>query len=252
MQRRARGSILWGGFIAVVATLVALVSVALMTDDPTPAAETTTRGSPAQPTTTEPPQTSVSSSAPSGSGAVSDDDPRNDAAADWQVQLDTLSISPEGPRDGYDRDRFRHWIDADRNGCDTRCEVLARQRIDSLPGLPDGGWLSIYDGYSTDNASEFDVDHLVALSEAWDSGAAAWDDARREAFANDLDSGQLVAVTAATNRSKSDRDPAEWQPPNRDAWCEWATAWVGVKAKWDLTVDRAEVSALRNILQGCG
>ncbi|MEZ5350314.1 MAG: HNH endonuclease family protein [Microthrixaceae bacterium] len=252
MQRRARGSILWGGFIAVVATLVALVSVALMTDDPTPAAETTTRGSPAQPTTTEPPQTSVSSSAPSSSGAVSDDDTRNDAPADWQVQLDTLSISPEGPRDGYDRDRFRHWIDADRNGCDTRCEVLARQRIDSLPGLPDGGWLSIYDGYSTDNPSEFDVDHLVALSEAWDSGAAAWDDARREAFANDLDSGQLVAVTAATNRSKSDRDPAEWQPPNRDAWCEWATAWVGVKAKWDLTVDRAEVSALRNILQGCG
>ena len=72
-----------------------------------------------------------------------------------------------------------------------------------------------------------------------------------EAFANDLDSGQLVAVTAATNRSKSDRDPADWQPPNRDAWCEWGAAWIGVKAKWDLTADRAEVDALTNIMRGC-
>jgi hypothetical protein len=111
--------------------------------------------------------------------------------------------------------------------------------------------LSIYDGYSTDDSSEFDVDHVVALGEAWDSGASGWNDERREAFANDLDSGQLVAVTAATNRSKSDRDPADWQPPNRDAWCEWGAAWIEVKAKWDLTADRAELDALTNIMRGC-
>ena len=76
--------------------------------------------------------------------------------------------------------------------------------------------------------------------------------ARRQAFANDLDDpGALIAVTAATNRSKSDRDPASWQPPNEEAWCEFAAAWVTTKARWGLTADNAEVAALRNMLTGC-
>jgi hypothetical protein len=71
---------------------------------------------------------------------------------------------------------------------------------------------------STTNASGFDVDHFVPLAEAWDSGAANWDSATRQAFANDLDfSMSLIAVTASSNRSKSDRDPAEWFD-RLDAW----------------------------------
>lgn len=166
--------------------------------------------------------------------------------------VDQLTVAPEASDDGYDRELFDHWVDADGDGCHTRCEVLAAERRTDLPGLPEGGWLSLYDGYSTPDASELDIDHVVALAEAWRSGADGWDAERREAFANDLDDpAALVAVTAATNRSKGDRDPASWQPPNRDAWCEYATAWVNTKLRWGLTADQAEVDALRNMLRGC-
>lgn len=163
-----------------------------------------------------------------------------------------LIVAPERSGASYQRDLFQHWIDADDDGCDTRCEVLAQERRSDLPGLLAGGWLSIYDGYSTDDPSELEVDHLVALAEAWRSGADGWDAARRRAFANDLEEPDaLVAVTAATNRSKGDRDPATWQPPNGASWCRFAGGWVRVKVKWGLSADEAEVSALRNMLAGC-
>jgi hypothetical protein len=93
----------------------------------------------------------------------------------------------------------------------------------------------------------------VALHEAWQSGAATWEPQRRRAFANDLGHpGALVAVTAAMNRIKSDRDPASWQPPNRASWCLYAADWITVKVRWGLTADEAEVTALRNMLAGCG
>lgn len=171
------------------------------------------------------------------------------------TQLDQLAVAPEANGDSYNRDLFGGgWIDADDNGCDTRCEVLAEERRNDLPGLPGGGWLSIFDGYSTDDPSELDIDHVVALGEAWRSGASQWDGAQRIAFANDLDDPDpLVAVSASTNRSKSDRDPASWQPPNLDAWCPFATAWIDTKHRWALTADQTEVDALRNMLttRGC-
>jgi hypothetical protein len=71
-------------------------------------------------------------------------------------------------------------------------------------------------------------------------------------YANDLNRRDaLIAVTAATNQSKSDRDPAEWMPPNRDAWCRFAAAWITQKATWHLTIDPAERDALRNVLTSC-
>jgi len=170
------------------------------------------------------------------------------AAAAW---IDRLVVQPESTDKGYERALFEQWIDADGDGCDTRCEVLAAERRSDLPGL-DSGWLSIYDGYSTDDSTELDVDHVVALAEAWRSGASAWDAGRRRDFANDLDEPDaLIAVTASTNRSKGDRDPAEWQPPNHAAWCQWALGWARTKVRWGLTADEAEVRALRNIVAGC-
>ena len=120
---------------------------------------------------------------------------------------------PKRPRAGYDRASFRYGVDDDHDRCFTRCEILAGQRYASLPGLPDGGWLSSYDGYSTPNPDELEIDHVVPLAEAWDSGVGGWDEARRREFANDPL--ELLAVSRAMNRSKSDDDPAEWQPPNR-------------------------------------
>jgi hypothetical protein len=166
--------------------------------------------------------------------------------------VDLLVVAPEGGDAGYDRELFDYWIDADSDGCDTRCEVLEAERRTDLAGLPGGGWLSTYDGYTTADSSELEVDHVVALAEAWRSGASAWERARRAAFANDLDDpGALIAVTASANRSKGDRDPASWQPPNRGAWCEFATAWATTKARWGLSADQAEVGALKNMLAGC-
>jgi len=172
--------------------------------------------------------------------------------------ISQLTVAPEGSIAGYDRARFGTWTDADGDGCDTRAEVLLRQS--RVPPQVDpfgctvvaGEWLSSYDGHTTDDPAELDIDHVVALAEAWRSGAAAWDEGRRHAFANDLDQpGELVAVTAGANRSKGDQDPASWRPPNRASWCDFGIGWLKTKLKWGLTADEAEVRALRDMLRDC-
>ena len=97
-----------------------------------------------------------------------------------------------------------------------------------------GHWSSPYDGVTTTDPSTFDIDHLVPLSEAWDSGAWAWTTAQRQAFANDVTRPQLLAVSASSNRSKGDDDPAEWLPQSSYQ-CTYARAWVQVKHYYGLT-----------------
>lgn len=95
---------------------------------------------------------------------------------------------------------------------------------------------------------------MVPLAEAWDSGASAWTPQRREAYANDQDAEtSLVAVTARSNRSKSDKDPAEWLPPAPDdaVRCQYVSEWVGTKLRWGLAADDTELAALRDIALGC-
>lgn len=207
--------------------------------------------------------TSTTTTEPAGLGPIPDPD---EAVAeisgsdvfDRDELLGRLTVVPEGSGDGYDRSLFPHWDDGDGDGCDTRAEVLlAESRTPVATGprcaLGPGDWLSTYDGYSTPDAGELEVDHVVALREAWVSGAAAWSPERRRAFANDLGHpGALAAVTAAMNRSKGDRDPAVWQPPNRASWCDYAVDWITVKVRWRLSADQAEHTALRNMLEGCG
>jgi hypothetical protein len=101
--------------------------------------------------------------------------------------------SPVRPEDrtGYVRAKFKHWIDADGDGCSTRQEVLKQEAVTAPvqgPGcaLSGGSWVSAYDGATTGDARQFDIDHLVPLAEAWDSGASAWTSKEREAYANDL------------------------------------------------------------------
>jgi len=170
--------------------------------------------------------------------------------------IDGLAVAAEGSDSGYDRALFQPqaWADLDGDGCDTRAEVLirdSRSLAEVQPGcsVARGDWLSIYDGYSTPDPGELDIDHVVALAEAWRSGADGWPNERRLAFAQDEDN--LIAVTAATNRSKSDRDPAVWQPPNRDSWCAFAQRWTSAKVRWGLTADPAEVNAVRVMLGTC-
>ncbi len=225
-------------------TTAAPTTAAPTTATPTTAAPTTAPPTTAAPTTAAPTTAAPTTAAPATTAAA--------PAGGVSAAIGQLPVAPETDQDSYDRDQFSGWFDADDNGCDTRCEVLAAERHDSLPGLPDGGWLSPYEGYSTPDPSELDIDHLVPLGEAWRSGASRWDPARRAAFANDLDAPQsLIAVTAATNRSKSDRDPSSWQPPNTAYWCTYATDWVTVKLRWELTADPAELAALSNMAAKC-
>jgi hypothetical protein len=117
-----------------------------------------------------------------------------------------------------------------------------------------GRWYSTYDGRTWTNPQDVDIDHLVALKEAWDSGAKSWSAKNRERFANDLGySGALIAVTDNVNSAKGASDPAQWLPPRAGARCIYAIRWVKTKYRWRLSINSAERSALLSILSGsCG
>jgi hypothetical protein len=168
----------------------------------------------------------------------------------------SLTIAPE-VTSGYDRGLFRHWIDADRDGCDARKEVLIQESLTQV-GLGDrckvetGSWLSVYDNQLITDSSKLDIDHMIPLKEAWDSGADQWTAAKRQAFANDLDLPQaLIAVSAGSNRSKSARDPSDWLPTNQSYICQYIQDWMIVKVKWQLSVDQREFNTLSNVATRC-
>ena len=178
--------------------------------------------------------------------------PAQAAAQLTQTVLNSLPVAPEHDL-GYDRALFRHWIT--QQGCTTRQNVIIRQRTaGTVRGctVVDGQWFSDYDGVLTSNARTFDIDHQVPLKEAWDSGAWRWTPDERTAYANDLDYvNALNAVSASSNRSKGEQDPAEWMPPRQADACRYAKAWIGVKYRWRLAVDAREKAVLRVILRTC-
>ncbi len=156
---------------------------------------------------------------------------------------------------GYSRSLFKHWIDANKNGCNTRYEVLiaeaiVKPKVGARCYLTGGKWRSSYDGKVFRNPTGLDIDHMVPLAEAWRSGAWAWTAAQRMDFANDLgDSRSLLAVTASLNRSKGDRDVAAWLPLR--AKCAYVSNWIAVKWRFDLTVDRIEGEFLKSKIVRC-
>ncbi|MBD8023312.1 cell wall-binding repeat-containing protein [Microbacterium gallinarum] len=170
-----------------------------------------------------------------------------------------LTTAAETTVPQYNRDRFEHWIDADGDGCNTRYEVLIEEStspvtVGSGCSLTGGTWVSALDGATATTPAEIEIDHLVALAEAWRSGASAWTDAQRRDFANDL--GVPYALNAASstaNQSKADHDPAEWMPSNAAYHCEYAISWSLMKYRWALAVDAAELAQLQTLLSGaCG
>jgi hypothetical protein len=156
---------------------------------------------------------------------------------------------------GYDRKLFKHWIDADKNGCDTRKEVLIAEAIVKPKKGPKcvlkgGRWISAYDGKTFKKDSGLDVDHVVPLAEAWRSGAWAWTARQRQDFANDLsDPRALIAVSASSNRSKSDRDPKTWLPTKGK--CTYIESWVAIKVRYSLTFDTGELSVIQSYFTSC-
>jgi hypothetical protein len=187
--------------------------------------------------------------APTASAAL----PTPVSGATARSYLAALTVTTED-RTGYDRDLFNHWITISGT-CNTRETVLKRDGTSvvtsSACAATSGSWYSPYDGATWTAAADLDIDHLVPLAEAWDSGADGWTSTQRQNFANDLTRPQLIAVTDNVNQSKSDQDPAEWMPSRTAYRCTYVRAWVQVKYYYDLSVDSAEKSALTSSLASC-
>ncbi|OEJ35349.1 HNH endonuclease family protein [Streptomyces subrutilus] len=162
-------------------------------------------------------------------------------------------------RAGYKRDLYKHWNKGlnGGDGCDTRKEVILAEaavapQVAAGCKLTGGSWRSAYDNLVVTDAGRLDVDHFVPLAEVYDSEQAPWSATRREAYANDQNSPDtLIAVSAASNRSKADKDPAEWLPSDGSYHCTYAATWVGTKLRWDLAVDDNERQALLGLAEDC-
>jgi len=176
--------------------------------------------------------------------------------------LATLPIKGRAPKTGYDRGLFgQAWADVDRNGCDTRNDTLKRDLTgitytNSVPCKVQSGTLadpytgttiSFLRGSAT--SSKVQVDHVVALSDAWQKGAQQLSAEQRTAFANDPLN--LQATDGPTNMKKGDGDAATWLPPNRGFRCEYVARQISVKATYSLWVTQAEHDAMANILANC-
>ncbi|RFU21786.1 GmrSD restriction endonuclease domain-containing protein [Geodermatophilus marinus] len=219
------------------AVAAALAVVALTACDPLPGGQDT--GSPA----------------PAGGGAA--------LAGEARRALEEVPVRGRAPRTGYDRDRFGPaWADVDRNGCDTRNDVLARDLagVSFQPGTRDcvvaaGTLADPYSGTTVDfrrgqeTSDDVQVDHVVALSDAWQKGAQQWDDGTRLVFANDPLN--LLAVDGALNQQKGDGDAATWLPPARGYRCAYVARQVAVKLAYGLWMTQAEHDAAAGVLDGC-
>lgn len=198
---------------------------------------------------------------PVGASAPSALQTQDGATLKAEELLSTITVANEETSVKYDRDRFKHWIDADGNGCNTRYEVLIRDAVwantsDNPCYLNAGEWISPYDGlHHSEWTNGLQIDHVVPLSEAWRSGAWSWDDQQREVFANDLEVPYaLYAVTGQVNNSKGDRTPERWLPPLQSFQCEYVVSYTLTKYRWSLSADQVEHDGLSRLLTGtdCG
>ncbi|MGC0365813.1 hypothetical protein ABH922_003797 [Rhodococcus sp. 27YEA15] len=182
--------------------------------------------------------------------------------------LAQIPIKGRAPKTGYDRALFGPaWTDAvdvefGRNGCDTRNDILRRDLTDLV--VKDGAKActilsgTLHDPYTgktinftrgQDTSTAVQIDHVVALSDAWQKGAQQLDTQTRTNLANDPRN--LRAVDGPTNQKKSDSDAASWLPPNRSYRCEYVSAQVEVKAAYGLWMTQAEHDAIAAILESC-
>jgi hypothetical protein len=185
--------------------------------------------------------------------------PKPPAAGAALGAVAALTVKGRAPKTGYTRDQFgQAWFDTDRNGCDTRNDILrrdlaGRQMKNACKVLAGTLAPDPYTGKSIrfvyGGASEIDIDHVVALSDAWQKGAASWPSSQRLALANDPLN--LLAVDASANRSKGDGDTATWLPPNKAYRCAYVAKQVAVKGKYGVWVTAAERDAMTRVLATC-
>lgn len=176
--------------------------------------------------------------------------------------LATLPIKGRAPKTGYDRELFgQAWADVDRNGCDTRNDILKRDmtqvtytnsvhckvQTGLLADPYTGTSINFIRGSTTSAAVQ--IDHVVALGDAWQKGAQELTMAQRTAFSNDPLN--LQATDGPTNQKKGDGDAATWLPPNTGFRCDYIARQISVKATYDLWVTQAEHDAMARVLGNC-
>jgi len=186
--------------------------------------------------------------------------PVGDSEANGTAMAAALKLTVKGraPKTGYAREQFGSgWVDIDRNGCDTRNDELnLRLTNKTMSGSCKVLSGDLQDPYTATaihleygGASEVDIDHVVALSDAWQKGAASWQFAQRVAFANDPLN--VEPVDASANRQKGDGDTATWLPSNKSYRCTYVARQVAVKTKYGVWVTQAELDAMVRVLDTC-
>lgn len=195
-------------------------------------------------------------------GPTAEPSPPSGEVVELLAALDNLQVAPRGSEIDYDRDDWRHWVDADRDCQNTRAEVLIVESAGPVSFTPNadgeecrvtgGEWRGPWSGEVFTDAGDVDIDHHVPLGHAHESGGWNWYKERKRAYANDLAHAPSLQVTSASvNRAKGKQPPDEWRPDHTAGWCRYAADWVSVKAKWGLTVSKAEVEVLREMLDTC-
>lgn len=219
---------------------------------PPVASPTTSASSPAAST---PPESAKPSEPSIGSG-----EPNPSAPGTALAALDTLTVRDFGSNGDYKRALFGEaWDDVDKNGCDTRNDILARDiagaKIDSKCLVQTGSFNDPYTGKviafdrSKGGGGGVDIDHIIPLSLAWKTGASEWDASKRLSFANDPLN--LLASDSSENRKKGDKDASQYLPPNTSFHCEYVARQVTVRAKYGTWVTPAEKKAIYTVLQTC-
>ncbi|HUF97493.1 MAG TPA: hypothetical protein VMM60_05135 [Ilumatobacter sp.] len=165
----------------------------------------------------------------------------------------SIPIEAEQPA-GYDRLLFGDWTDDDGDGCAVDELVLIRDSLEPPTLTPTcdsitGRWFSPYDGQTWTLATDVEIDHVVSLKEAWDSGAWSWSAERRLAFFNDMaDPRTLRTVSNTIDDTKQTNDPANWMPPLESDWCRYLADHISIKARWGLSMDDREHEKISELL----
>ncbi|MDN5875721.1 MAG: DUF1524 domain-containing protein [Brevibacterium sp.] len=229
--------------------------------EPSPAGDATTAPA-AQSETAEPGQNSQNSQDSSGGGRAEETEQGRAGGSSpgtALAMLEELEVKGRAPKTGYDADLFTWRSDADRNGCDTRNDVLRRDLRDITLKAGTKGCVVIagdlsdeYKGetYAFDrDPNNIDIDHIIARSNAWQTGAAKFDEDTLREFGNDPLN--LLAVSSSLNRQKGDGDAATWLPPAKSYRCDYVSRQIAIKHKYELWVVKAEKSAMQRVLGTC-
>lgn len=190
----------------------------------------------------------------------------NVPATESNAKLASVAVAP-AQKVSYNRDEWKHWNTVS-NCWDVREEVLERDAVagsvkyldkDKKPtaskanacSIQSGQWVDYYSGKTFTDPGKLDIDHMIPLSYTAQHGGQAWDAGKKSSYANSMDPGHLVAVSASENRTKGDKGPSVWKPTDKGAWCQYGTDWVSVAGKWNISITEADKATLGELLATC-